>query len=66
MNYIKYTKLREYTKLFEQFNLVIFYKQRSYHEEISEKEQSQVQTIQRAITSGNATKDNGNQCRIYL
>jgi len=37
MNYNKYTKLKEYTKLFKYFNLVIFYQQRSYHEEINEK-----------------------------
>jgi len=36
-----------------------FYMQRSYHEEISEKQQSQVQTIQKTVTSRNATQDNG-------
>jgi len=37
MNYIKYTKQREIPNLFEYFNLVPFYKQRSYREKISEK-----------------------------
>ena len=41
-------------------NLVIFYNQRYYHEEIIEKQQSQVQTIQRIVTSRKVTQNNGN------
>jgi len=33
-------------------------KQRSYHEEISEKKQPQVQTIQRTVSSRNVIQDN--------
>ena len=53
-----------------------FYKQRSCHEEISEKKQSQVQSIQRTVPSRNVTQHNGNInnfwkgsrwfCRQYL
>jgi len=36
MKYIKNTKLNEYTKLTWYVNLVVFYEQHSYHEEIRE------------------------------
>jgi len=37
MNYIKYAKLREYAKHLNNLIGQFFYKQRSYHEESSEK-----------------------------
>jgi len=51
MKHIKYTKLKEYPNSFQYVNLVVFYNQRSYYEKISKKQQSQVQTIQRPVTS---------------
>jgi len=42
INEIKYIKPREYTKHFEKFNQVFFYKQHCYHEEISEKNDMQI------------------------
>ena len=64
MKYIKYTKLREYTKNF--WALVVFYKQCSYHEKISENQQSQVQTNHRfRVTSRNVTQDNGNIKKLW-
>ena len=60
MNYNQYTKANEYTKFFEQFNLVIFYQQRPHHEKFSEKQHSQIQTIQRTLTSKNVAQGNGN------
>jgi len=49
-NEIKYTKPGEYTKHFEKFNLVVFYKQRCHHEEISEK--NDIQTIHGITVAG--------------
>jgi len=60
MKYIKYKNQREYTKHLSNLIWKFFYKQRSYHEEISEKQQSQFQKIQRMVTSGNITQKNGN------
>jgi len=43
----------------EQFNVVFFYKQTSYHEDISEKKQLQVQTIKRTVTGIKESQYNG-------
>ena len=57
-------QVQKTTRIYQTFlnNLIccFFYnKQRSYHEEISEKKkQSQVQTIQRTVSSRNVTQDN--------
>jgi len=57
---IKYTKLREYTKLFSVIYSGIFFTSRALIiRKSAKKQQSQIQTIQRTIIIRNVTQDNG-------
>jgi len=59
LNQVHKTK-RIHQTFLSNLNLLFFYKQHSYLEIISEKQQSQVQAIQRTVTSRNVAQDNCN------
>jgi len=58
MNYIKYTKLNEYTKLLTNLICCFFTTSSVLTMRNSAKKRSQVQTIQRTVSSRNVTQDN--------